>query len=70
MTQQTQLYFEKVVHKLQTLSLERANEVEDFIDFLSQRDTDKQLSQMAMAVSESTLKELWDNPDDAEYDQL
>ena len=70
MTQQTQLYFEKVAHKLQTLSLERANEVEYFIDFLSQRDTDKQLSQMAMAVSESTLKELWDNPDDAEYDQL
>ena len=70
MTQQTQLYFEKVAHKLQTWSLERVNEVEDFIDFLSQRDTDKQLSQMAMAVSESTLKELWDNPDDAEYDQL
>lgn len=68
--EQTQPYFEQVIHKLQTLSQERVNEVEDFIDFLSQRDIDKQLSQAAMAVSESTLKGLWDNPDDAEYDQL
>ena len=68
--EQTQPYFEQVVHKLQTLSQERMSEVEDFIDFLSQRDTDKQLSQAAIAASESTLKELWDNPDDAEYDQL
>ena len=68
--EQTQPYFEQVVQKLQTLSQERVSEVEDFIDFLSQRDTDKQLSQAAMTVSESTLKGLWDNPDDAEYDQL
>jgi len=68
--EQTQPYFEQVIHKLQTLSRERVSEVEDFIDFLSQRDTDKQLSESAMAVSESTLKGLWDNPDDAEYDQL
>ena len=68
--EQTQPYFEQVIHKLQTLSRERVSEVEDFIDFLSRRDTDKQLSESAMAVSESTLKGLWDNPDDAEYDQL
>ncbi len=68
--EQTQPYFEQVIHKLQRLSQERVNEVEDFIDFLSQRDTDKQLSQAAIAVSESTLKKLWNNPDDAEYDQL
>jgi len=61
---------EQVVHKLQTLSQERVSEVEDFIDFLSQRDSDKQLSQAAMALSESTLNAIWDNPDDAEYDQL
>jgi hypothetical protein len=61
---------EQVVHKPQTLSQERVSEVEGFIDFLSQRDTDKQLSQAAMTVSESTLKKLWDNSDDAQYDQL
>jgi len=31
--------------KLQTLSPERISEVEDFIDFLSQRDSDRQLLQ-------------------------
>ena len=61
---------EQVVHKLQTLSQDWMSEDEDFIDFLSQRDTDKQLSQAAIVLSESTLKELWDNSDDAEYDQL
>lgn len=61
---------EQVIHKLQTLSPERVNEVEDFIDFLSQRDSDRQLTQAAMIVSEPMLDNLWDNPDDAEYDQL
>ena len=61
---------EQVVHKLQTLSPERISEVEDFIDFLSQRDRDRQLLQAAMAASEPALNAVWDNPDDAAYDQL
>ena len=61
---------EQVVHKLQTLSPERISEVEDFIDFLSQRDSDRQLLQAAMAASEPALNAVWDNPDDAAYDRL
>ncbi len=61
---------EHVVQKLQTLTPSRINEVEDFIDFLSQRDTDQQLIQAAMTVSEPTLETIWNNPDDAEYDRL
>ena len=61
---------EQVVQKLLALTPKRIDEVEDFIDFLSQRDTDKQLTQAAMTVSESRLNALWDNPDDAEYDKL
>ncbi len=61
---------EQVVHKLQTFSPERVNEVEDFIDFLSQCDSDRQLTQAAMMASEPVLDKLWDNPDDAEYDRL
>ncbi len=66
---QTQ-HIEQVVQKLQTLTPSRINEVEDFIDFLSQRDTDQQLTQATMAASEPALNTLWDNADDAEYDKL
>ena len=59
-----------VARKLQTLSAERLGEVEDFIDFLSHRDSERGLTQMAMAASEPVLNAVWDNPDDAEYDAL
>jgi hypothetical protein len=63
-------HIEQVVQKLEALAPNRIDEVEDFIDFLSQRDTDQQLTQAAMAASESTLSAIWNNDDDAEYDQL
>ena len=69
-TQQASLVLEHVVEKLRMLSAERLGEVEDFIDFLSHRDNDRQLTRMAMAASEPVLSAVWDNPDDAEYDAL
>ena len=63
-------HIQQVVQKLEALAPNRINEVEDFIDFLSQRDTDKQLTQAAIAASEPTLNAIWNNDDDAEYDQL
>ena len=63
-------HIEQVIKKLQALAPNRLHEVEDFIDFLSQRDSDRQLTQAAMAVSEPALRALWDNADDAEYDKL
>ena len=59
-----------VIQKLQALAPSRLREVEDFIDFLNHRDSDRQLTQAAMAVSEPALRALWDNADDAEYDKL
>ena len=61
---------EQIVQKLQALAPNRIDEVEDFIDFLSQRDSDKQLTNAAMAASETLLNILWDNPYDAMYDRL
>ena len=61
---------EQVVQKLQALTPNRIDEVEDFIDFLSQRDRDRQLTKATAIVSESRLKTLWSNPYDAEYDKL
>lgn len=69
-TQQASPVLEHVARKLKTLSAERLGEVEDFIDFLSHRDSEKQPTRMAMAASEPVLNAVWDNPDDAEYDAL
>ncbi len=69
-TQQAAPILDDVVQKLQVLSAERLGEVEDFIDFLSHRDSERRLTQMAMAASEPVLSAVWDNPDDAEYDAL
>jgi hypothetical protein len=61
---------EQLANKLKTLSPERITEVEDFIDFLRHRDENRQLTQLAMNASQSTLNIIWDNTDDAEYDRL
>ena len=69
--EQTQLpAIEQIVHKLRTLGPERLGQVEDFIDSLSQREDDRQLTRAAMSASETALAAVWNNPDDAEYDQL
>jgi len=49
------------------LALNRINEVEDFIDFLSQGDSDRQLTQAATAASEPTLNAVWDNTTEWTY---
>lgn len=59
-----------VAETLQTLSAERLGEVEGFIDFLDHRDSERELTRMAMAASEPVLSAVWDNPDDAEYGAL
>ena len=63
-------HLRELIDKLTTLSPERIDEVEDFIDFIKQRDQAKQLTQAAMKTAEPNLKKVWDNPDDAVYDAL
>ena len=61
---------QKLLEKIRSLPPEKAAEVEDFIDFLSQREGDRQLAGAATGLSEASFHHVWDNPDDAEYDQL
>ena len=61
---------DQAVAKLKQLPPERVAEVEDFIDFLSQRDADQAMTQAAKLISEPVLNQIWDNEDDAEYDRL
>lgn len=61
---------EQVVQKLQALTPNRISEVEDFIDFLQQRDQDKRLRADYARASETAFAKVWDNDEDAIYDQL
>lgn len=63
-------HMKQMVEKLKTLPPSRVAEVEDFIDFLSSRDSDRGLVQAAKTITEPRLKEIWNNPDDADYDRL
>lgn len=59
-----------MLKKLKTLPPARVAEVEDFIDFLQTRDSDRGLVQATAVMTEPSLRALWDNPDDADYDRL
>jgi hypothetical protein len=63
---------QRLVDKIRKLSSEKVIEVEDFIDFLSQRQTDpdQNLAIAATKLSEASFSKVWDNPEDAEYDNL
>jgi len=65
-----QLQVKHMLEKLEHLSPDRQAEVADFIDFLQQRDQDKNLRQDFKQVSEGALNKAWDNDDDAIYDSL
>ena len=61
---------QSLIEKISNLPPERVAQVEDFVDFLRQRDGDRRLTQAATKLSENAFREVWDNPDDADYDQL
>jgi hypothetical protein len=59
-----------LLDKLRALPRERLAEVEDFVDFLRQREEDRRLVAAATKVAGKSFRRVWDNPDDAEYDRL
>ena len=63
---------ERLLDKIRKLTSEKVIEVEHFIDFLYQRQTnsDQNLTIAASKVSETSFSKVWDNPEDAEYDSL
>jgi hypothetical protein len=61
---------QELFEKIRALPEDRVDEVEDFVDFLRRREDDHHLTQAAAHLSEDSLKKVWDNPDDAEYDRL
>ncbi len=59
-----------LLEKIRALPPEKRNEVEDFVDFLRQRDDDAQLVRAASHLSESSLRKIWDNSEDDVYNSL
>jgi len=58
-----------LIEKIKSLPPERINEVEDFVDFIAERD-ERRLVQAATKMSEGAFRNVWDNEEDAAYDRL
>lgn len=61
---------QRLLAKIRKLPAEKVNEVEEFIDFLCQPNADRAITQAAAKLSQPILQQIWDNPADAEYDNL
>ncbi len=59
----------ELIEKIKALPPDKIAGVVDFVDFLAQRD-DRVLVEAASKMSEPAFAAVWDNPDDAEYDNL
>jgi len=59
-----------ILEKLQRLSPEKIAEVEDFVDFLQQREFEHQMTHAAARMAEPAFEAVWNNPDDGAYDKL
>ena len=63
--------YEKIlIEKIRTLPTDKKAEVEDFVNFLHFNSDDRQLTRAAARISEKVFSDVWDNPEDAEYDRL
>ncbi|MDJ0736368.1 MAG: toxin-antitoxin system, antitoxin component, Xre family protein [Nostocaceae cyanobacterium] len=61
---------QRLIEKIRQLVPEQVVLLENFIDSLCQQNGDYNLTLGATKLSESVLQKIWDNPEDAEYDQL
>ena len=59
-----------LIEKIKSLSPQKAAEVEDFVDFLRLREQESRLTEAASKLSEEVFAEVWNNPEDAVYDEL
>jgi hypothetical protein len=61
---------QELIEKIRSLPPEKAAEVADFVDFLRERQRDLKLTGAATQLSQAAFDRVWDNPDDALYDEL
>ena len=61
---------EELLEKIKSLPPDKLAEVENFVDFLRQRNDGRGLAHAVTQLSEDAFRKVWDNPDDADYDRL
>ncbi len=59
-----------LTEKIQSLTGEQIVEVEDFVEFVRLRGQERGLARNAAAVSAPAFEAVWNNPEDAAYDDL
>ena len=59
-----------LIDKINALPVEQIAEIEDFVDFLSQRERTNSPMGAMTAASEPAFARVWTNPDDNVYDAL
>jgi hypothetical protein len=59
-----------LIEKIRTLSPEKITQVVDFINFISQKDSERRLIQATNRLAEPTFKKVWNNSEDDIYDNL
>ncbi len=59
-----------LVEKIQSLSPEQLDEVEDFIEFVRLRGQERALTRAASAASAPAFAAIWNNAEDDVYDAL
>ena len=60
----------RLLEKIRQLPPDQLSTVEEFVDSLHHGSSDRPLRLAVTKLSEPVLQSIWDNPDDAEYDQL
>ena len=60
----------QLIEKIRHLSNDKVKEVEDFIEFLQQRSEASGLRHEATTLSDPIFRQIWDNPEDAVYDEF
>jgi hypothetical protein len=60
----------ELIEKIRSLPADKVVEVENFVDFLRQREEERRLAKAVTGASEAAFAKVWDNADDAEYDRL
>jgi len=56
--------------KIKQLPPQRLAEVEDFVDFLREREAGQRLTHAAAMASVASFSKVWDNDEDAAYDRM
>ena len=60
----------RVIEKLDRLSVEQIQQVEQFIDSLQENDSGDTLVFASSKLAESSFERVWNNDEDAKYDDL